>query len=62
MRWCVSVCVTGLGRNLFPSVSFNHSDISPFRINYLQARFKRKTREVVSQFLMCRDHLRAFPV
>ena len=31
--WCASVCVEGLA---FQACSFNHSDISPFRINHLR--------------------------
>ena len=50
-----------LARFAFQACSFNHSDISPFRINDLRSETIRNPRIVISP-PMCRDHLRAFPV
>jgi hypothetical protein len=43
----------------FQACSFNHSDISPFRINNLRSRTIRIPAIVMSPS-MCRDHLRLF--
>ena len=53
-------CASGRASEIyFQACSFNHSDISPFRINNLQLRQRPKHR-IVSDLLMCRDHLRHF--
>src|SRR5688572_17754578 len=43
----------------FQACSFNHSDISPFKINNLWPR-RTPSNRIVSDLLICRDHLRVF--
>ena len=57
--WCASARARGIN---FQACSFNHSDISPFRISYLRSRNGQECANCVRPPNVSLGHLRAFSI